>query len=535
MISSLSPRAARWLPVLVAISGVAAYWAAERAVTGGAAGLPLDDGWIHAQFARQLAAGAGLAYRDGAWVAGSTSPLWTALLSVGGGPSAAFVLLWGKLLGIVLLIATARLSGDLARDLGSDENWSCLAATLVAGSSWLLWASLSGMEVLLFAALCLASLRLEVAEQSDGARMPLALPCAALAALARPEGALLFALLLTSQVRRLLGGRQLEADRMVRLRRNLILGLVAAACIALPYALLSFSRSGSFAPSTLAVKTFSAGGPEAPLLQVLHAAVGVAWKPLPLAILLAGAGAIDALRRRGAVVVAWFALLPFVYGFLSRGPSPLLGNFGRYLFPWLPLVVILGILGAKRLVEGWPAGDGDAELRRPRWAAAAVTLLLLVPAAWASYKGRDLFARNVADVEATDVAAADWLRSHVDPRALLAVQDIGAIGYRTANPLLDLSGIVSPHVLREVRAARSPADPAGLAGMRRVLETERPDFVVVFDGWYPPLLAALRPVARFDRPQNITMAGARLLIAATPWCRYPLPSSIANSQETVVP
>lgn len=523
MVSSLSPRAARWLPVLVAISGVAAYWAAERAVTGGAAGLPLDDGWIHAQFARQLAAGAGLAYRDGAWVAGSTSPLWTALLAVGGGPSGAFLLLWGKLLGIVLLIANARLSGDLARDLGGEENWSCLAATLVAGSSWLLWASLSGMEVLLFAALCLASLRLEVAEQSDGARMPLALPCAALAALARPEGALLFGLLFAAQVRRALAAR-LEPDRFARLRRSLILGLAAAACVAWPYALLSFARSGSFVPSTLAVKTFSAGGPQAPLLQVLLAALGVAWKSLPLAVLMAGAGAIDALRRRGAVVVAWFALLPFVYAFLSRGPSPLLGNFGRYLFPWLPLVVILGVLGAKRLVEGWP-----------RWAATAVTLVLLVPAAWASYKGRDFYARNVADVEATDVAAAEWIRTHVDPRARLAVQDIGAVGFRTANPLLDLSGIVSPQVLREVRSSRSPSDPAGLAGMRRVLETERPDFVVVFDGWYPPLLAALRPVARFDRPQNITMAGARLLIAATPWCRYPLPSSIANSQETVVP
>ncbi len=115
------------------------------------------------------------------------------------------------------------------------------------------------------------------------------------------------------------------------------------------------------------------------------------------------------------------------------------------------------------------------------------------------------------------------------------LQDIGAIGYRTENPLLDLSGIVSPQVLRQVRAALSPSDPAGLAGMRRVLDGARPDYLVVFDGWYPPILQAMSPVMRFDRPQNLTMAGSRLVVAATPWCRFPLSSSNPNSQEIAVP
>ena len=46
----------------------------------GAAGFPLDDSWIHLQFARNLAAGAGFSYNPGTPVAGSTAPLWTLLL-----------------------------------------------------------------------------------------------------------------------------------------------------------------------------------------------------------------------------------------------------------------------------------------------------------------------------------------------------------------------------------------------------------------------------------------------------------------------
>src|SRR4051794_21135502 len=51
---------------------------AELYLLGGHLGLPLDDGWIHLQFARNLAHGAGLAYNPGERVAGSTAPLWTA-------------------------------------------------------------------------------------------------------------------------------------------------------------------------------------------------------------------------------------------------------------------------------------------------------------------------------------------------------------------------------------------------------------------------------------------------------------------------
>ena len=46
-------------------------------------GFPLDDSWIHQTYARNLALRGEWAFRPGLPSAGSTSPLWSALLALG--------------------------------------------------------------------------------------------------------------------------------------------------------------------------------------------------------------------------------------------------------------------------------------------------------------------------------------------------------------------------------------------------------------------------------------------------------------------
>ncbi len=48
-----------------------------------AIGFPLDDTWIHQTYARNLAMNGEWAFRTGLPSAGSTSPLWSALLALG--------------------------------------------------------------------------------------------------------------------------------------------------------------------------------------------------------------------------------------------------------------------------------------------------------------------------------------------------------------------------------------------------------------------------------------------------------------------
>ena len=79
-------------------------------------GFPLDDLWIHQTYARNLAQHGEWAFRPGIPSAGSTAPLWSALLALG------FLLrlspyIWTYLLGMVTLFALAVLCEWAVREL----------------------------------------------------------------------------------------------------------------------------------------------------------------------------------------------------------------------------------------------------------------------------------------------------------------------------------------------------------------------------------------------------------------------------------
>ncbi|HSF42815.1 MAG TPA: hypothetical protein VLT87_23620, partial [Thermoanaerobaculia bacterium] len=171
-----------WL-LAAALLACLGYFAAEASLLSGGFGFPLDDSWIHLQFARNLAQGHGLSYNPGELVTGSTAPLWTALLSLlfllpGS------VILWTKLLGVLFHLAGVDATWRLARELGLSRGLSSLAAGLTLATSWLVWSALSGMEIPLFVLLSLWGLLLHLRERSDPGRPPLALPLFAVASLA---------------------------------------------------------------------------------------------------------------------------------------------------------------------------------------------------------------------------------------------------------------------------------------------------------------------------------------------------------------
>ncbi|MCP4250331.1 MAG: hypothetical protein GY778_25085, partial [bacterium] len=149
-----------WLALSVAAAACLVYLGSELYVFSGVLALPLDDSWIHLQFARHLATGHGLAYdtaadgTGGRWISGSTAPLWTALLAL------AFVLpgtpvLWAKALGIGFFLWTVLATDRLAAELGLGSGLRRLASVMTAATHWLTWSALSGMEVVLFAGLSL--------------------------------------------------------------------------------------------------------------------------------------------------------------------------------------------------------------------------------------------------------------------------------------------------------------------------------------------------------------------------------------------
>ncbi len=515
--------------VLFAAATVAVYFVAELFVLGEPT-FPLDDPWIHLQFARNLAAGEGMSYQEGRQVAGSTAPLWTLLLApaapwTGIGP------LWAKLLGIAFHLAGVAALVAVCRCWRLSRFTSTLAAVFMATSPWLLWSALSGMEIPLFVLLCLLGTRAHMLDLEPGVADPAALPAAtiwlALAALARPEGLLLLALSWLDRALELrrspgeearLGLRRGSAvDRRVLLRHG-----VAAASILGPVALYNALISGSVFPTTLGVKT-EAATRVLPRLRDLWEMGLVVFPELPWLTLLLGAGlALNVASRpaRSLLPSLWVVALPCAFSLLGGEVHRM--NHGRYLFPLLPFVILVGALAIDVGVAQLP--------RRARVGGLAVSLrlllgvILLAPTVASARGGLERYLTHSANVLDSDVAAARWVAENLPRDAVLAVQDIGAMAYYAPQRLVDMVGIVNPEILPYLRGELRGSHPSGLGGWADFLRQEGVDFLVVFPSSFRGGLQALgevmpgaRVVHAFEIQDNVAMIGSELVVVATPW------------------
>jgi hypothetical protein len=558
------PAPLAWLPSAAAALAGLGYLAAER-YTLGHLGFPLDDSFIHLQFARNLAAGRGLSYNPGQLVTGSTAPLWTALLSLLFHlPGSVF--LWTKLAGIALAAAGADATRRLARELDLAPPLDLLAGLLVALTGPLAWGAVSGMEVPLFAVLSLWGMILHLRERRGG-RLPLSLPVLALAALARPEGLLLLAF---AVVDRLLAFRRTGAidstdstdstaavtaaaaadpttaagagaaepadppqDQPGELAwagvdwRSLAIGLLLALCILAGPLLFYRAAGGSFLPTTYAAKG-AAVRRSLPKLEYLYVVLGILFGAQPYTTLAALGGATALLARlgtrrdRGLLPALWVLGLPLVYSLQSPlGRAVLVGNFGRYYFPLFAPLAVLGLLGLEPAARALGRSVRLGRLRLPAGLAAGLLLLWPTGASLVEWAAR--YDVNVANVEDGDVRVARWLAPRLDPRAVLAVNDIGAFKYLLPNRVIDLVGISSPDVLAEILAAVARGSSAPAARMV-ALARRRPDYVVVFPTWFPTLGAdrRFRLVQLVTIPDNMTMGSDQIGVYRTPWTRYPL-------------
>jgi hypothetical protein len=530
----------------------AGYLKIELLALAGRLGWPLDDSWIHLQFARNLAAGHGLSYNPGELVTGSTAPLWTALLALLSYlPGNLF--LWVQLAGILLYLLGIDATWRLARELGLPPGRAALAGCLTLCTGWLAWSALSGMEVPLFVALSLWGTILHIRERAAdlaelaGAgerRVPLAPAVLAIAALARPEGLMLLVfalldrlLLFTREAGAPAGAAGVSGEPgTLRWRRprfaDWALGGLFAACVLVGPLLFYRIAGGSFLPTTFAAK----GGQLRhwlPSAYYVYTVLGILMRAQPFATLLCCGGVatlvarLGSRRDRGLLPGLWLIGLPLAYSTISpEDPASMLGgNFGRYYFPLFPFVVVIGVLGldgAADMLAAWRHG-----LSGQRRLAGLVTALLVLAMLWPTVgdlvdRGA-FYARNLHNVDGSDVRAALWLARRLPADAVLAVNDIGAFKYLLPNRIVDIAGIANPELRQEFTQRSAHGVPWDQA-IADAVARRHPDYIAIFPRWLPRLesLLSLKPVLRLHIANNITMGGDDVVVYSTPWTRQPL-------------
>lgn len=511
---AISPRRAGLLLVagLALPIVLAAYyeWLARRVTPPG---FPLDDAWIHAQFARNLATGRGFTYTGPQWVSGSTAPLWTVLLAIGYTISHDIVRV-AKVLGLCLQLAAAWYAGRLAGWLTGSRLAGGVALVAVGSLPIMVWGAVAGMEVVLAVCLVMAGLVTYFRGlQGDGLTAPLpGVALIALSALARPENLALLAIVLGDL-----------ATRPSRARRYLArfgLALLVTAAILAPAVVLSYATIGRALPTTfyaksgpglfralqnhdpaIARRALTEFGPEA-LRQfaiVLRNEIGLAAWLLPVAAIVL---IVRTPQRRAAALVALVVVaMPYAIGVMM--PQRLKPDNVRYVGQLVGLAAVL--LSSLAL----PAG------RRGWRVAVPVAGLLVASIATRTVAEAPLFAQSVKNINELQVALGQWMGAHLPEQSTVAVNDVGAIAYFSHLRILDIEGLVTPEAL-PYRARRG----RGLAFVWDM----HPDFVAIFPTWYPEVMARrdlFRPIHEVRVTDNIAAGGSVLVVLSTPWTRYP--------------
>ncbi|MFN2206413.1 MAG: hypothetical protein ACK2UT_10900 [Candidatus Promineifilaceae bacterium] len=439
----------------------------EREITGGVIGAPLDDAWIHFQFARNLAQGQGFSYNPGTPTPGSTAPLWTIILAIPGLVGDDFIVPALSLSALFLLASVLLAYGFSGWVTGN--LWPAFLAGLgVALSGRLLWAGLAGMETTAFAALSLAAIW---AYSRWGLRLFPAL-LFGLASQLRPEGHALFGLaLLDSAWQWLRIERQSGRDNWRGAARDFLPPIALYALTALPYTLFALSTTGKPLPNTFYAKV---GSEHLFSWRTLRETLAWHWQDNPLSIILALFG-LWPLWRRGRLAVLWLLALPL----LTAVIIDFTWHHGRYTMPLIPLQMSAAAVGAWWLVNKVPTRPPTAVPWRGL-AQGAILILLAAGGLWRLNDWAVMLGTNTREVEEIDVALGRWLAENTPQEALIALDDIGAITFISGREIVDMNGLVSPEVWPAVRAGEGlPRDQQ----LTRILSQQKPRYMVAFPLW----------------------------------------------------
>ena len=508
------------LAVLVALVGLGAFWGHAFRSAHGFFPAPLDDVYIHFDFARSLATGHGLAWVPGnGYSSGETAPLYAVVLALGHlvGFHGVWLGLWAALVATAsvasLVLSVRRLVTPTPR------RWvPWVAPLLVLACPLALWTLASGMEVALHAAvLGHALVALEAASGRPSRREGRTREAAqwrlgglaGLLVLLRPESVVLAPLFATAAARAVGPRSALRAAARVGLAPASLLAAWLATNRALtgdpraagaqlkllssnPY-LSEVDRARAFAENlvTFAIRV---------LRGELGAVPALAWA-LPVLVLAALAS-----RERRAVAatcvagaLAWTLLA-------SWNGNAAFHNF-RYYAPPLLLVHVAAALGVEALSRARAGG-----------ALAALALLAVIGEGAARLPAQlDHFRRCVANVRDQQVEVGLRIAARTSPEARVLVGDAGAIPYVSRRAALDALGLGGYRGMPFARAAVH-GEAAVVELIERLPEGERPTHLALYPNWFAAITSRFgRESFRVTIEDNVVCGGPTKVVYDADW------------------
>lgn len=459
---------------------------------------PLDDVFIHFDFARSTARGYPFQWLDGhGYSSGGTSLLYPFVLAIGYwvGFRSLSLMVWAGVVASVSVLVVAMGSARMFRGLPAWTKY--LAPPFLLCTGVLDWTLFSGMEVALFLALWAVALvawddLLELRDEAQLRSVGIALGVACLLCVAtRPEAVpivMIFSLSASASVLRRFGRR--------RAFETLLFSAVPGAALVVAQAVTNRVMTGDFTAAGALAK-LEMHHPYLTSQQVwaqwkthvayqvfrvtdyhLSVAPGVGWLVWALAVL----GLVFRRTRRYALLL-WGCAISWVLVVALNGQVRWQNE--RYAMPalaWLLLCASLGFAGV--LTHEYRLRSTRVGAALTAVGALACFLFFQAPRfrdqVW--FFGRA--SRNILDQHVRTGKVLSQVVKPTPKRILLS--DAGAIPYAADLPALDLIGLGGYARLPFARATRLGA-PGGLELIERLAPKDRPDTLALYPSWWHTL------------------------------------------------
>ena len=412
--------------------------------------FPIDDPWIHLQFAKNLAEYGTFSYfKNEIVTAGSTSPLYTFVVAAG------FLVtkneMWlSYVLGILFFALAVFYFYKGSEDTFPKENWLAIAAVLIfALDKWLSLISVSGMETTMYIFMLVACF------YYYHRRSPILFGITlGLTMWIRPDAAVFIIAVFIDYMLLLYFKKNLPRENegiSLFPPPDLLKILAAFVIIASLYFAMNLSISGSLFPNTYSAK-IAYYGPDIDFRRPAFLKVEV-WEyftqsayilliiPFIIAVFKILSDTSRKRYNRNFIAVLFIFALIFVYWY----KLPYAHRFGRYLMPIFPFYILLSVYGLREFFSWLARFLNDKKFINTLNIMFLTAVIIYF--CFDYYKSRGLYQFETNHIYTRQVVTAKWLKNNTPEGSIIATHDVGAIAFYSDRKIIDIVGLINPEFI----------------------------------------------------------------------------------------
>lgn len=426
---------------------IAAYYYYETALKiNGVLSFPLDDPWIHLNFAKNIIDYHSFSYfKDEIVTAGSTSPLYVFILAIG------FLftnneMILSYILGTIFFsFATFVFYKLVLKEYDNNIIYGILVTLVFILDPRMNFIALSGMETTMFVLLLLTGVYFY--KRKEPVLLGIIL---GLIFWTRPDGIAFIAVVIADFIYSKWLIKNKEEHNSFSTKEFIkVIGIFSLFLIA--YFGMNLYLSGTILSNTYSAKVayYIDSDTRITFLKVYmwdFFTEGNFVYLLPGFLVVLIKSGFD-LYKRKYNSCSIYILFIFLFIFIYLVKIPLFSRFGRYFMPMIPFYIILSMSGYFILFELLKGLLKNPTVRKI--ITYSIFLASVILTAFNFISKSEYYAYHCKYIYDRHVKTAFWLRDNTNENDIIASHDIGAIGFYSKRKVIDIVGLINPDLTRE--------------------------------------------------------------------------------------